>query len=301
MNSRPKSRSAASALRARQRRKNVVRRRRPAARKRPLVVQLEPPRFATAFTALVDVTAAAAVTLDDGSANVHADMPARRGTARAGSRCTALARNASTLRACLARRARLRAGAEATFLELRDERLGRAQMHAFERPVVAGIRQQIFRALEHPDVLLARGELHAVSLRRPLPLALARARVPALRRAVDPIARSLTRFELAHRRHRSDELAPRRRARHRERSRTERLHARRHVRQGIDLPHQLRDLFLGAVLRPLEHVDVVFVREMRPDHQQSGEMDLAGRDAIEHGGKRSRDARRLGPPERGVF
>jgi hypothetical protein len=78
------------------------------------------------------------------------------------------------------------------------------------------------------------------------------------------------------------------------RRRPQRLDRRRNLWQRIEPPHQAQNLFLGAVFGPRQNLSVVFLRQVRAEQQDAGEVNLAGRDLVEQNWKFSRDLRRAG-------
>jgi hypothetical protein len=75
----------------------------------------------------------------------------------------------------------------------------------------------------------------------------------------------------------------------------QRRHPRSDVRLRRDLRHQLLDLPLRPVPRPRQEPDMIFLAQMRRQHRQRGQVDLAPRDHLEDDRKAPRRPRRRDP------
>lgn len=66
-------------------------------------------------------------------------------------------------------------------------------------------------------------------------------------------------------------------------------------------PNETRDFILGSMLRARQHLDDVLGGEVRAEHQEAGEVELAGGDRVEQSRKSSNQARCGDAPEGFVF
>ena len=84
-------------------------------------------------------------------------------------------------------------------------------------------------------------------------------------------------------------------------NRTQGFDPRGDVRQRIEEAHEFRDLLLAPVLGAGHHVAEVLARQVRPEQEQPGEVELAGSDGIEQPRKLADEPRRRDAAHRRVF
>jgi hypothetical protein len=124
-----------------------------------------------------------------------------------------------------------------------------------------------------------------------------RPRRSALARLGVPPRRSPTVPRLSRRLRRSRRACPD----ERRRRGAEGFDAGRDVGQRIELPDEARDFLLGPMLGSGQYLRQVLGREVRVEHQQTGEVELARSDGLEQLGKAAHEARGGDPAKRFVF